>query len=273
MIRKILTYLAVPVIATAVLLVTTSPALAQRGGHGGGGFHAGGYHGGYGGYHGGYGGYRGYYGGYGGYRGYYGGYRGYNVRPYYYGNWYYPYYGSGYYPYYGYGSSYYPYYGIIGDAAPSSSDTTSTSATLPAQTAAADTATTFISTKTRAQNGSASASLLKPNTSVSRPSVEVSRRTTGSADTAIIIVVLSDQAELYFDNQMTTAMGTVRAFTTPTLTAGQKYTYSLRARWLDEEVFRDQTQSITFTAGDRVVVRFRNPPGVREGAEGPFMQP
>ena len=101
------------------------PVAAQRGGHGGGGFHGGGggFHGGYGGFHGGgiRGGYGGFRGGYGGYRGYgrYGrGYYGYNrygwgfgYSPY---SWYWPYddWGWGYpyydYPYYGYS---YPSYG------------------------------------------------------------------------------------------------------------------------------------------------------------------
>lgn len=102
-------YRAFRVIAAFLLLGwLAQPAFAQRGGHGGGGFHGGGgggFHGG-GGYHGGYygGGYHGWSGGY-GWRGGYYGWRG--------GYWGYPRYGHGWgwgfgfgWPYWGWG---YPY--------------------------------------------------------------------------------------------------------------------------------------------------------------------
>jgi hypothetical protein len=113
MIRKTLLLLILPVVATAALLGSAGPALAQRGG-----FHAGGgvYHGGVS--RGGFGGYRPYYRGYGTYPYYRDWY-----SPYYYGGWSYPYYGSGYYPY-SYG---------IGYDAPSASDATSDPDTPPAQ--------------------------------------------------------------------------------------------------------------------------------------------
>jgi hypothetical protein len=92
-------------VVALTLAVGATPALAQRGGFGGGGFRGGI---GGGGFRGGYGGFRGGYGGY-GFRGY-GGYYGYGPRfgygvgfPFFYGAYGYPYYGYGYRPYY------YPY--------------------------------------------------------------------------------------------------------------------------------------------------------------------
>ena len=105
--RKILTagVAAAACLASVGAMTTTADA---AGFHGGGGFHGGAVHGGYGGYHGGYGGYRsggyGYRGGY-GYGGWHGGY-GYGWRGYGWGG--YPYWGV-YAPYYGC-SYYHPYW-------------------------------------------------------------------------------------------------------------------------------------------------------------------
>ena len=166
----------------------------------------GGGHGG-GGFHGGGGGFRGGYGG-GGYRGGYGGYRSYDRG---YGN-----YGYGY-PYY-WGGGYYPYYSDygVGDySAPSTSYYTPPS-----------TDSGYQSTPLLTSNGGGGTSVAADNV-------------------AHITVRLPDQAELRFDNKMLMETGAVRQFTTPPLTAGQRYTYTIRARWLSGDSFMDQEQKIT----------------------------
>jgi uncharacterized protein (TIGR03000 family) len=229
MIRVTLSHLALPVIATAVLLAAAGPALAQRGGgHAGGGFRAGGYHGGYG--------YHSYY----GYRGYHPYYRGYQVYPSY-GSWY-SYYDSDYSD--DSSSSYYT---------PSTSGTVNNSSPPSAQVASASTANALSANVSTNQG-----------TGTGSSSVRVSAASSATAGGAArITVLLPDEAELWFDSTMRPAIGQVREFTTPPLAAGQTYTYSLRARWLDGNTFRDQTQTVTFARGDNVTVNFRNPPWSR----------
>jgi uncharacterized protein (TIGR03000 family) len=222
MIRKTLSHLVLPVLATAALLVSVGPAPAQRGGHGGG-FHAGGFHGG--GYHGGYGGYHyGYHPGY-GYHGYHPYYNGYHVYPHY-GYGYYPYYFGGWsYPYYGSGS--YPYSSSSGYYAPDSSDAPSDPDSLSTQ--APDTG---------------------GNSAASPPSG-------ASAGSVVRITVrLPDQAQLWFDGTKTTATGPVREFTTPPLAPGRKYRYEVRARWVDNATTMDQKQTIVFAPGGNAEVSF-----------------
>jgi uncharacterized protein (TIGR03000 family) len=266
MIRKTLTHLTLPAIASAALLFAASPAFAQHGGGhggggfhaGGGGFHAGGYHGGFGGYHGAYygGGYRAGYGGYNyGYRGYRPYYRGYNTYPYY-GSWYYPYYYGGWsYPYY-YGSGYSPFFDSSGYVAPSGSDPVTDPNTPPTQT-----------TDPSNVNSLAPVAAVAPaNGSVNSSSEAASPASSAPANGgARITVRLPDQAELWFDGKMTTTMGQVREFTTPPLASGQNYTYTVRARWLDDDTFRDQTRTIVFAPGDKVEVSFQNPSGIAKG--------
>ena len=158
--------------------------------------------------------------------------------------WSYPYYGSWYYPYYG--SDYSPYFDSS-YIAPSISDTTTEASNAPAQPTAAINATTPV---TDASTG-------KP-----------SQISDAVSNIARITVRLPDMAELWFDGTMSTATGPVREFTTPSLTPGQKYTYEVRARWLEDDTFRDQTQTISFAPGDKIEVNFPKSPGHQQ-AEAP----
>jgi uncharacterized protein (TIGR03000 family) len=250
MIRKTLSHGVLPLVVVGLLLVTAGPALAQHGGgHGGGGFHGGGsYHGGYGGYHGGYGGYNYGYHPYSGYNyGYSPYYRGYHVYPYsggyypYYGGGYYPYYGGGYYPYYG--SGYFPYYYGSGFYTSDASGAANDPSTPPTQTPDADRLTKF---------------------SLTVPDDPAPGTGSNSARTTHITVRLPDHADLWFDTTQVTGTGPVREFNTPPLALGSRYTYDVRARWLDNGSVTDRKQTIAFAPGDKVEVSFPNPSGTGE---------
>jgi uncharacterized protein (TIGR03000 family) len=55
--------------------------------------------------------------------------------------------------------------------------------------------------------------------------------------------------------------GPVRVMDTPPLAAGQRYTYTVRARWTEGGRPVDQTQTVGFAPGDRIDVTFPTPEG------------
>jgi uncharacterized protein (TIGR03000 family) len=208
------------VIATVALMASAGPAMAQRG-----------YRGGFGGYRYGY---RPFYNGYRAYpySGYFGGY------PYNYGNWAYPNYGVGYYP----GNDYSSYY------TPSTSDPVSGPGTSMAKVPDTMTDSTI---RTSAPTNSAT------GTGASSSGVSVVSGTL-SDGMAQISVRVTEVSEVWIDGKLLYATGSVRKFTTPPL-AGQKWSYTIRARWLEHGALRDQTKTITVGAGDKIEVSFVNP--------------
>jgi uncharacterized protein (TIGR03000 family) len=252
MFRRTFAFGGVLLVAAALVFVTPGLSQAQRGGHGGG-FHGGGFHGGgggfraggvhVGGYHGG-----GYRGGYhaGGYHPYY---RGYHSGVYgYYGG--YPYYGGYYggYPYYGgyYGSNYgsYPYY----------------SGYYPAY-----------GYYPYYSSGLSSDSVYDPGYSgVTLGSDQFPSLSTSPAPAstgAQVTVTVPRGAEVWFDDMPTTSTGPVREFHSPSLTPGNRYTYTVRARWMVNGREVTQTQRIGVTAGGHVDVRFPAPSGTGESGQ------
>ncbi|MDB5310909.1 MAG: hypothetical protein JWO38_5111 [Gemmataceae bacterium] len=239
MIRKTLSYLILPVIATGALLVLAEPAAAQHGGgHGGGGHVGGGHVGGvhFGAVHGGV-----FHGGVGGYH--------YGYHPNYYGYNRYPYYGHGSYPYYGYGNS--SYYGF-GDYPYYSADPSlSTDGTIDPTTSSGQAPDL---TNGTGDNSAGSSPPTGAPVSADRP--------------ANITARLPDDADLWFDGTKTTATGPVRLFTTPPLTSGRRYTYEVRAHWNNGEGVMDQKQTLLVTAGANLDVSFPVPSGTGEKAKG-----
>jgi uncharacterized protein (TIGR03000 family) len=222
MLRKMVSYGGMLLLAGAAIFATPGPGRAQHGGggHGGGGHFSGGSIGGghFGGYHGGF-----YHGGY--HSGYYHSYPHYGYHRYYpsYG-YYYPSYGT--YPYvwsspaYGSGS-----YGSYADVTPSYPDGY-TSVTPPA---------------------ASYQSFYPPATDQPDTSAHIS-------------VNVPAGARLWFDGTATTATGPVRAFSSPPLTPGHWYTYEVRARWDEDGHEVTQTQQVELTAGAHVNVNFPVPP-------------
>jgi uncharacterized protein (TIGR03000 family) len=77
---------------------------------------------------------------------------------------------------------------------------------------------------------------------------------------AHITVNVPAGARLWFDDTATTATGPVRAFASPPLTPGHRYTYEVRARWDENGHEVTQTQQVELTAGAHVTVNFPVPP-------------
>jgi uncharacterized protein (TIGR03000 family) len=74
--------------------------------------------------------------------------------------------------------------------------------------------------------------------------------------TAHVVVKLPENATLYVDDTLCTLSSATRAFDTPELKPGQKYSYTLRA-----EIMRDgrqvtESKKVIFKAGEETVVEF-----------------
>jgi uncharacterized protein (TIGR03000 family) len=63
-------------------------------------------------------------------------------------------------------------------------------------------------------------------------------------------------ADVAFDGKLTTSTGKDRVFTTPELTPGKTYTYTVTANWTDGGVARDETRTVQVQAGQRSTVDF-----------------
>jgi uncharacterized protein (TIGR03000 family) len=70
------------------------------------------------------------------------------------------------------------------------------------------------------------------------------------------VEVPSSTAQVWIEGQAMTQQGTVRNFDTPPLETGNRYVYSVRARWLQNGVEKDQTKDVRFQPGQDVSVRF-----------------
>lgn len=169
-------------------------------------------------------------GGYGYRHGFYGGF--YGGLPWYWG-WggYYPYYG-GYYPYYDsypyYSDSAYNYTPDYGYADPSYASAPLSSTPL------------------------GEANTTTSQAPPSQPTID---------DNAVLIGVrVPDNAEIWIDGDKTSQTGTFREFVTPALEPGQKFSYDIKARWMEngKEVVRDR--KLSFYAGDRLMVNLMAPP-------------
>jgi len=246
--------------ATACLLLWgATPALAQRGGHGFGGFH-----GGFGGYHGGFGGYRGY-SGFGGYRGY-SGFGGYNHGGWGYGHAFYPRYGYGYggvglwgyssllgarayaspYYYNGYAYGGYPY--AYGGNAGYYSDSYYPDAAYGYPSVTASAYPTTIDTAS--------------------PQVVDTRRSmyySPPADNkARIVVTLPAGAKLWVAGEETTPTGERREFESPPLVPGKTYTYEMKATWEEDGRPVERASTVKVRANETSTVSFGDAGAVPE---------
>jgi uncharacterized protein (TIGR03000 family) len=76
-------------------------------------------------------------------------------------------------------------------------------------------------------------------------------------------------AEVWFDDRKMTLTGALREYVTPPLTVGQEYSYTIRARWTVNGQVYDQTNKISFLAGQTILVNFVTPaPSTGEPAAG-----
>jgi uncharacterized protein (TIGR03000 family) len=84
---------------------------------------------------------------------------------------------------------------------------------------------------------------------------------TTPADTrAHVTVRVPADAQVWFEGTATTSTGPVREFYSPALTSGQRYVYTIRARWTENGQDVTQTQQVYVTAGSQVELEFPLPP-------------
>jgi uncharacterized protein (TIGR03000 family) len=188
--------------------------------------------GGGGGGHGG--GFGGYHGGFGGYHGNYGGGIGhlhhfgyYNSHAYQSRYLYYPFYGGGGYPWY----DYQPYYGW-------------------GFSSGLDNSPTYSGVSVPDIPGDSAGS------SPQRP-----------INAAHVIVSLPADAELWFNGTKMKTTGPERAFYSPELMPGRRYTYEVRARWKEKGHETTQTRTVEVSAGALVSVNFPLSPATQKRTE------
>lgn len=79
-------------------------------------------------------------------------------------------------------------------------------------------------------------------------------------DNAVLIGVrVPESATIWFDGEKTTQTGTFREFMSPPLEPGQKFTYEIKAVWVDNGQEMSRMRKIDVFAGDRMMVNFLAP--------------
>lgn len=86
------------------------------------------------------------------------------------------------------------------------------------------------------------------------------------------LVVPNPDAEVWIAGDPTQQRGTTRIFESPSLDPGS-YTYTVRARWIDNDQIVDQTRNVQVHPGDSVTVDFRPPREERLPAPGKVQSP
>jgi uncharacterized protein (TIGR03000 family) len=89
-----------------------------------------------------------------------------------------------------------------------------------------------------------------------------------AADTAQIEVLVPDDAAVWFNDWKGKSSGAVRKFQSPTLTRGQKYEYTVKARWEEKGQPVTQTRPVYVSAGAHVRVDFFTPADSAEKKKG-----
>ena len=75
-------------------------------------------------------------------------------------------------------------------------------------------------------------------------------------NTAQITISVPPDAQIWFNDNKTTATGSVREFQSPPLTPGSRYAYEVRARWYENGQEVTQTQQVPVTAGVHIRMAF-----------------
>ena len=79
---------------------------------------------------------------------------------------------------------------------------------------------------------------------------------------AMVRVLLPDaNAQIWFDGTVTTQQGMDRFFHSPALESGSTYSYTIKARWLENGRQIDRERSVRLEPGQPITVDFRANPG------------
>jgi uncharacterized protein (TIGR03000 family) len=88
---------------------------------------------------------------------------------------------------------------------------------------------------------------------------------------AMTVVVPTATAQVWFENTLTTQQGTERLFRSPALEPGKNFTYTIKARWMENGTAVERDRQVNVQAGQKITVNFRNSPG--ETAPAPAAAP
>lgn len=77
-----------------------------------------------------------------------------------------------------------------------------------------------------------------------------------SSAVAYLTVETPPGADVWLEGVKSRQPGPTRRYVSPPLTPGARYAYAIRARWTEDGREMEQTQEVTFQAGDRLTVRF-----------------
>ena len=87
-----------------------------------------------------------------------------------------------------------------------------------------------------------------------------SRRTPSQGDNvAEVVLIVPEDAEVWFDGKKTRQTGSHRTFWSPVLTPGKTYSYKVKARWLENGRSVEQTRTIDVSANCISRVDFAKP--------------
>ena len=86
---------------------------------------------------------------------------------------------------------------------------------------------------------------------------------TPTADVAFLVVRVPADAKVVIAGEATTATGTERTFVTPTLKAGQKYSYVVVGTWSEGGKEKRVERTVHFKAGDSSTVDLTQPEAVK----------
>jgi len=78
-------------------------------------------------------------------------------------------------------------------------------------------------------------------------------------DMAHLLVIVPENAELWFNGTKTTQTGPQREFVSPELTPGKNYSYEIKARWNENGKTVEQTRTVPVQANDWKTVDFTQP--------------
>jgi len=104
---------------------------------------------------------------------------------------------------------------------------------------------------------------LPPPKEVPRPAESVSPEKEPPAPTAenaatVNLLLPTAEAEVWVEGRKVEGQGTARRFVSPSLGAGERFTFNFRARWIGAGGEMTETRKVDVYAGDRVTVDFKN---------------
>jgi uncharacterized protein (TIGR03000 family) len=91
------------------------------------------------------------------------------------------------------------------------------------------------------------------------PSAQAQAPSPPKDDMAHLLVLVPENAELWFNGTKTTQTGPQREFVSPALTPGKHYSYEIKARWQENDKTVEQVRTVHVQANDWQTVDFTKP--------------